>query len=167
MKKLLLPSLYLLLLTICSSAVAQSVVASAGGSNANGTMVLEWTVGEMMVETIADNRRGMYTQGFHQPLMIIKTRPAFPVIELLPDNLFVVAPNPTVSEFTVRIDSKYESKVQLQLTDALGRMLQLVPPSKNRSFRFNLRNQPSGTYILLIRNEHGKVIKHFSVIKAN
>ncbi|MEL7163603.1 MAG: hypothetical protein AAFN92_22790 [Bacteroidota bacterium] len=63
-----LPYLLLLLFT-CGTLGAQSVtpevVAPAGTTFTNGTISLEWTLGEIMTETFTGSV--VLTQGFHQP----------------------------------------------------------------------------------------------------
>ena len=153
-------------IAFAGSISAQSVVSTAGGTSKGKQLSLEWTLGEMSVETVSTSK-GLHTQGFHQPLLIRKIMPVVPVVDELPDYLFKVAPNPVVSSFVVTIDSKIKSAVQVQLADAFGRVIYSFAPSQSKTFSLSLRNQPSGTYYLFLRDAKGNLLKTFSVIKAS
>ena len=53
-----------------------SILSSAGGSDKTSTISLDWTIGEYAVETVSLADR-MYTQGFHQPYLIVISPLAF------------------------------------------------------------------------------------------
>lgn len=49
------------------STIEREVVAAAGQSSSNNSMLLEWTLGECVIDQGSNNRL-ILTQGFHQPL---------------------------------------------------------------------------------------------------
>ncbi len=128
--------------------------------------MLEWTVGELCVETIG-TAKGLHTQGFHQPLLIRSVTMVAEATTELPDHFFKVAPNPLVNSFVVSVVGQVQSAVSLQLADAQGRVIFTKTPSQNKVFNLSLGNQATGTYFLFIRDDKGLLLKTFSIIKAN
>ena len=54
---------------VFSQASDLQIVASAGSSFETNEIILDWTLGELMVQTL-DRPSGMISQGFHQPLYL-------------------------------------------------------------------------------------------------
>ena len=52
-----------------SQNINQEVIASQGNYHVGNNMTLEWTLGELSVETL-NNKSILYTQGFHQPTLL-------------------------------------------------------------------------------------------------
>ena len=63
---LIVPSLRLGL----SQRLSPEVLAVGGGIDKNGSLSLEWTLGEAVIETVSLSDR-IYTQGFHQPMLVV------------------------------------------------------------------------------------------------
>ncbi len=75
--------------------LSPSVLAASAGTISTQTMVLDWTLGELVVETATSPDR-LYTQGFHQPLLQVS--------EL--DNQTALAGVDATYTFTIRSGSK-------------------------------------------------------------
>ena len=106
--------------TVGPGAFAQSlsptVIAPAGSSENGKNLTLNWTLGEPAIQTLETSNE-LLTEGFHQPLLIIKE-----VLEasqlLLSGQINVsVGPNPTASILHIKIDSEL---------DATGFMLRML-----------------------------------------
>ncbi len=69
-----------------------------------------------------------------------------------------VYPNPTIGEFTVEIDAKQSSSVQLVLMDISGRVMQQLTTTTNKTV-LNLQELPQGVYFLEVLSNTQKVIK--------
>jgi hypothetical protein len=69
-----------------------------------------------------------------------------------------VYPNPVTNEFTVEIDAKQSSSVQLVLMDISGRVMQQLTTTTNKTV-LNLQELPQGVYFLEVLSNTQKVIK--------
>ncbi|MCL2413466.1 MAG: T9SS type A sorting domain-containing protein [Bacteroidales bacterium] len=78
------------------------VIGSAGGDTTISGITIEWTIGEIFVESMRGSRKRL-TQGFHQGLMeILNNTLPFPIFEqerIRPQ--FAVFPNPFVDNLSV------------------------------------------------------------------
>ena len=94
------------------------VISSAGEVYRNGTMELDWTLGEVMVQTF-EKDEVMITQGYHQPYLTLTSsrglQPGFADIK--------VFPNPVDQEFTVSVQLQKHAYIDLRLFSVLGQEL--------------------------------------------
>lgn len=164
-------------LALSSVAVAQqltpSVLAAAGGYDRTKTISLEWTLGELVVETAKVSGR-IYTQGFHQPTLQVTEQISLVNPLLIVDEYLVqIAPNPVQAILNVKIKAydgssigKIDEKVQLQLTEMTGKVLQVTEAFLlDDSIQINMVALPAGMYLLSIRKAAGMPIKTFKVLK--
>jgi len=101
--------------------LAPTVIASAGGYEANETISLSWTLGEIAVNTLySDNL--ILTQGFQQPYTIGTA------INLnnVPDWNIKAYPNPVENELMIRFDLNKTDDFWLEIQDVTGRTISLV-----------------------------------------
>ncbi len=166
-KRLLLFGTLSLPLAGMAQQLSPAVLASGGGTARTSTMVLDWTLGELVVETVTTPDR-LYTQGFHQPML--------QVVEL--DNqaslaggdaafTFTVAPNPVASYLTVGITAPEDASFQLRLTDLNGRQYDLpAVPTTVRSTQIDMTQFSAGMYLLHISKADGQLLKSYKVFKA-
>ena len=167
-------NMLLLLLGICIAGFARSqqltpsIIASDGGINKAAGISLEWTLGELTVESLSTADR-LYTQGFHQPLLVVKNLPLVEVkeVKMLAEYKITVAPNPVLSILMVNINTEKKEKLNLTLTDVAGRQI-LVQAFNGRSntTQIDMSRMTSGVYVLELRNLTGQLIKSFQVIKV-
>ena len=156
---------------LISQKINQSVIASDGGIARGDELSLEWTLGEFAVESIISGKH-LYTQGFHQPVLIVKSINAPPVSEQ-PDNLLAgysvqLAPNPVRSIVTVYIGAENSEKFSLSVYDLNGkRIAEKQVTGTDLSVRFEMQHLASGVYLLDVRNSIGLSVKAFKVIKAD
>jgi hypothetical protein len=148
-----------------SQSLSPSVIPSAGESNSvNGTR-LDWTLGELAVESVS-TLEGLYTEGFHQPLLIVKSKSLANVNLPFGYNV-TVFPNPVTSIFNVNIQSLNDSKVFLRLSDLNGRTVyNTTTNSKGSSIKINIASLAAGVYLLSITNSSGFTISTYKIIKA-
>lgn len=163
--------LFLLFFGLCTAVLARSqqlspsVLAADGGISKAAGISLEWTLGEIAAESIFTVDR-LYTQGFHQPVLIAKNVQTD--AKLLVTGYHVsVAPNPVQSVLTATVSSPIEGNVYLSLIDFSGRRYpaQLMD-GKSGTAQVNMSGMISGMYLLEIRNGAGQLIKAFKIIKG-
>lgn len=153
-----------------SQDLKQNVIASAGGIDKTSTISFEWTLGEFAVETITATKN-LYTQGFHQPILMVKSFHSPPKPESSNDILssykVLLAPNPVQSFVNVFINSKESEKFSLTLYDMSGRkILSKLVSGIDLSVRIEMGQLSSGVYLMDVRNDAGTMIKAFKIVKA-
>lgn len=159
-----------LLLTLCiltgvltanSQSLSPTVISSSGGSgDMNGTS-LNWTTGELMVQTYDFDTISL-TQGFHQGIYEITTS----LDELNELGIYVnVYPNPVEDHLNVQFEGALNKTVRLKLMNLTGQVLisrEMNSPATVS--RLNMSSMTSGTYLLEIRINNKrkvfKIIKH-------
>ena len=144
--------------------LSPSVVAVSGGTARTPTMTLDWTLGELVVETATTPDR-LYTQGFHQPTLQVSEQPGLTGADA--DYQFTVAPNPVASYLTIGITAPESSALALLLTDMNGRQYNLpVVPASTKSTQIDMTLFPAGMYLLRIGKADGPPLKAYKIIKV-
>ena len=163
MRKNLLLLLCLLVSLLSRAQLVPTVISTAGGTDKNESIALDWVLGETFVETLVSDDR-MVTQGFLQPLLVIEKRSQNPLAALAFN--VSIAPNPVQSLLNIKISTQVNSRLLLTLTDNNGKVLisRTVPPNQI-SESINLSNVSNGAYVLQIRNSAGSLLKTFLVNK--
>ena len=159
---------FILILLICSTkfAVGQTlspvVTGSKGGYDKTDALSLEWTLGELEVNTLS-YQGGIQTEGFHQStLKVVKVenKAASPSLNI------TVSPNPVRSILNVKIQSDVDSKLSLKLVDVNGKVFySTMANSLNDSKELDLTNYKSGSYLLNIYNESGSIYQTYKISK--
>lgn len=159
--------LALLCLAVCthSQKLTPSVLAADGGISKAAGISLEWTLGETFIESLSTTDR-LYTQGFHQPLLIAKVFPA-PVEQALTGYQVTVFPNPVESFLTATVASPKNERIYLTLIDFTGKRFPVQSATgKFSTINVNMSARVSGIYLLEVRNESHQIIKTFKIIKG-
>ncbi len=125
--------------TLNAQSLTPEVVASAGETFTNGSLYVEWTLGEIMTESYAGTI--VLTQGFHQPKVLLTSiegdNPSLGTIK--------VYPNPTVGR--ISIEKETAAALQLVLMDMKGSVL--ASQRQSASFgELDLSHLPNGIYVL-------------------
>lgn len=150
---------------IHSQQLSPTVLAAAGDISKAAGISLEWTLGETSIESLSTADR-LYTQGFHQPVLIARN---FHINneQLLTGYRVTVAPNPVQSVLTATISSPFEEKVFLTLIDFSGRRYQLqTVKAKSANAKVDMSGMIAGIYLLEVRNANGQLIQSFKIIKG-
>jgi len=141
------------------------VIANDGGNNKLGDMQVEWTLGEPAIESVANNDR-LYTQGFHQPLIVMSRKNEEIVIE--DDMKITAAPNPVEHILTVSFWSKKDESLMINLVDVNGKILFVKPINgKTGTMQINMSAYSDGMYLLNVRRIQGGFSRNIKVIKVN
>jgi len=144
---------FLLLTSVCVS--AQEVVATQGDSYTNSNGSIDFTIGEVVINTGTDGSNDL-TQGFHQ------TNWNFVSIEdHVPSYEAIIFPNPTSEVLNIRT-STFEN-VTYTLYDARGK---LVIQDKLSSVKtlIQVSQLAPGAYSLILNNDTQN-LKTFQLIK--
>jgi hypothetical protein len=165
-KSILLFILALFSIEVSSQRLSQTVIAPEGGSSTSGSITLEWTLGELAVESVATGNR-LYTQGFHQPISVkIFYQPP---VSLLPEPGFeiIVAPNPVQSLLMIYSTSTMTKSLRFTLSDITGKKLwtrsNVAATSVNR---IDMTGIVTGLYILNVHDASGRLLRTYKVMKA-
>lgn len=137
------------------------VLASAGDYSVNGEYTMSWTVGEPVIQTIADNKY-MLTQGFHQQEYRI-------LVETNPGTGFTIEvyPVPARDYINIRIITSYQpADLLIQLYDMMGNIVF----TDNSEFRIYDHKVPinhlaTGMFILKVTDVKENTQGSFKVIK--
>ncbi|HEY8688673.1 MAG TPA: T9SS type A sorting domain-containing protein [Chitinophagaceae bacterium] len=153
-------------LTAKSQSPDPSIISAAGGSDKTSTISLDWTMGEYAVETITSASK-MYTQGFHQPLLIETITTARTASDA--DNYTIsIAPNPIISIVNFGIVSTKAGRVFITISDVNGLIfIQKNIAINSGNIQIDMSSLRAGTYMLTVRDGvAANVIKSYRIIKA-
>ena len=135
------------------------VIASDGDYINAGSFLLDYTVGETVIETLTGDSLTL-TQGFHQPNLMLITSS-----DELRELTVKVYPNRTAGLLQIQTASETPS-LRWQLSNANGQvLLQSKTATTSPSETLDLANFPAGTYWLSFRNTENHVLKSFQIIK--
>jgi hypothetical protein len=136
----------------------RELISSSGNSHHNHSYYLDWSVGEVAIQTL-EGTSGTLSQGFHQGILEIKP---------LSDNSehdvnIAVYPNPTSSIIKLATDENFDNELIIYITTLTGSKI-YQGFARDNNWQFNFRNYASGTYIIQIIKNNQK-IKTFKIIK--
>ncbi len=140
---------------------AQTVISSAGAIDKTNTITIEWTLGETSVESAVS---GLIYEGYHQPVLKVTPSEKDPSDS---EDRFVIAPNPVSSFLNFKSFSVENADIKILLTDLTGKFISLTNATTNDSKNIEMSQLKSGTYLLMVKDSKGNVIKTFNVIKTH
>ena len=144
-----------------------AVIAPAGSSDETTSLTLDWTLGELAVQSLEDFGV-MLTEGFHQTWLFIEDILNPP--EDSSNNQFTVSvsPNPTPAELHIKIDSYLEGKGALALNTLNGQLMKYETINlSSGDHEWSMANYPAGLYILTLKTEKGELLKSFKITKIH
>jgi hypothetical protein len=157
-KTTLLVFFVFLSLSFRAQSVMPDVIASSGDFFFNSSGQIQWTLGEVMVETYANSGNSV-NQGFHQSFILGTGINTFNPFSL------TVFPNPT-NRFVSLTVNKSEESFMISLTDITGKILQSKEfNSADKTIAFDLENYSNGVYFLKVSGSTAD--QFFRVIKTN
>lgn len=151
--------------TIChAQTFSPNVISSAGGTNDANNVSLDWTVGESSVQTVSTNEN-IVTQGLHQSnIQVLEIQNEDASLEGI--YTISVAPNPVNDILTTSIQSQKDSKLLLTVVDLNGNnILKEKMHTGEDSKTIDMSGFATGVYFLHVKDEAGKLIKTFKIIK--
>ena len=140
MQKLLL-ILIALPMTGFGQVTSPSVVSSSGDSYSNGNVIMDYTLGEIVVETHT-NSTTILTQGFHQGDLKVTTS----VVNL--DIKTKIYPNPTTNFLIIELEKNVNA--ELLVYDINGKLVIKNKLNDERQKQLDFRFLKQGNYLLHI-----------------
>ena len=141
MKKLLLILLCLPMIGLGQPITSPSVVSSSGDSYSNGGVIMDYTLGEIVVETHA-NSTTILTQGFHQGDLKVSTQV---------ENIGIkkkVYPNPTTNFLIIEL--KKNVNADILVYDINGKLVIKDKLNDERKKQLDFSFLTQGNYLLHI-----------------
>ena len=140
----------------CCQTISNEVISSAGETQSNATVSIDFSVGELAIETIS-NSSNTLTQGFHQTqfLYINLTEISEPI------NV-ISYPNPVVSELIVEIPNNSQT-MDLIIYSMEGKIIDSF--RINETLKISFSKFTPGTYIISLKN-NTELIKSYKIIKS-
>ncbi len=161
----------LLFLLVCGSSMLgfsqsfdRSVLSSDGATSTDGTITLDWTLGELATTTII-TQNGMLSQGFHQPVLSVSK---ILTTNKLEDYYQIkVMPNPVSTYLNVHVKGELENTLLVDLLDFNGKVVKrerlLFPYTP---IQFDMDIYPSGLYVVRVMTDKNEPIKMFKINKS-
>jgi hypothetical protein len=154
MKKTIIPILGMLGLSAGASAqtaeLQRSVIASTGGSAQVNNTVVQYTIGDVLVEAIS-NSPLLITQGFQQPEIIGKDFVASePFVQS-----FIVYPNPATGSTNLEFDLIRDETVAIQLVNNAGQTIRSISVkllAGKIKYPLAINGVSSGLYYVLLKS---------------
>ena len=141
-----------------AQSLSQQVVGAAGNEMLTPNLAFSYTIGEPCV-TAWLTQNPIVTEGFQQNTVTITSVNETHAAQL---NVY---PNPFDESFVVEFNAALANPLLL-ITDALGRTVH-TDVQRNASFAVvNMRNMPSGVYMLNVL-QHGESLAVYRVVKTN
>jgi len=159
-KTVVLASVLLLMAAISfSQSLSPTLLASQGGFDRSDSMVLEWTLGESAVETIAEENT-IYSQGFIQPLL----ETSHEIVQILGEIL--IFPNPVNTHLNVKLLLDSNTQVTTDIYNVNGRLVRQFTNgfSLAKTIQLDVADLPTGIYFVRISSPKG-LLKSHKIIK--
>ncbi len=154
---------------VIAQQVTPSIISAGGGTDRVSAIQLDWTIGEQSVETYYGHAQ-IYTEGFHQPVILIESILAKD--EILPSASHsaqvTVAPNPFSSGLDIGLDLDAEKTIQIRLHHIDGTvLLQQKLMIQNGHVQLELGHFAQGLYVLQVIATDGSLARSFKISKIN
>lgn len=138
-------------------------VISPAGSTYEGTgILLEWTVGEVAVQTL-ENPNNILSQGFHQPVYNTVS------IQPIPKDIgtLSVLPNPFSAFFEITMTFENSEKGIMEVYDMYGKQIFKTPfEGTHVNENYNTSKWVPGTYLLVISLSNHSYTQTFQLVKT-
>jgi len=164
MKKHILSYIVLLFFSfnLTSQNLSRSIVSVQGGSDKSQGIIIDWTLGENITETVR-SANNIFTQGFHQPHL--KTLKIDEESSLSLDRIRIY-PNPVNAILHIQLHNDLLTHYNINLFDSNGRFIKSLNVSESASnIAFDLSDVSSGIYLLRISDVLSSKSNSYRVIK--
>jgi len=149
-------SLLSLIFVSKSQSVSNNVISSSGESYSESQYYLDYSVGEIVVETIS-NQSFILTQGFQQGNLDVS--------EITNKNNIIINifPNPVTNKIIINFKQFFDYKFALILSDINGNLI-IERDLHHNNFEIDFSNYPIGVYNIRIFDNEG-IKKSFKILK--
>ena len=145
-----------------SQSVTPDILSSSGDFYANANGMVQWTLGELMVETY--NTSGYFaTQGFHQTDNFTTGVPVS-----LPDNEVIgFYPNPASDHLTINFGDNSQGNYHIDIYNSIGQIVHTEEFSASNfsQLEIGLDGLANGAYLMRMTNKDSDKIKSFQFDK--
>lgn len=140
----------------CCQSISNEVISSTGETQSNAAVSIDFSVGELAIETIS-NSSNTLTQGFHQTqfLYISLTEISEPI------NV-ISYPNPVVNELIVEIPNNSQT-MDLIIYSMEGKIIDSF--TIRETLKISFSKFTPGTYVISLKNST-ELIKSYKIIKS-
>lgn len=138
------------------------VIASAGASYQGAGVQLDWTLGEVIIQTL-ETSTSMISQGFHQPnTNLVSVQPL-----AIETGKLVIRPNPFKDEFQISLDLKSSHHGRLGLYDMTGNLV-WTGAFEGITWQqsVSVPSLPSGQYVLMASLSDDSNLYTYPLIKT-
>lgn len=145
-----------------SQFIDQSIMGTAGETFSNGSAIIDFTIGEVVIDTYnASNLR--LTQGFHQSVLNVTE-----VVEIGAESEIDVFPNPAQEYIQIQFHGHAETRKVAEIYDMVGKKVleKNIAPNEMMK-RIDLDHIKSGQYILIISSDVEGVLNSYKILKLN
>ena len=157
MKKiLLLFFVQMCILNTYCQIIYPEVLSYAGGTLSNSQYLVDWTLGEPVIETVTSTTN-ILTQGFHQPHYFLTSLQEFPEYSI------EVYPNPASS--VIMINTDIQQPLRASLYDLNGKLLNEIRFTE--STELSISNLSRSVYLLKITDHKKQIIKIVRITKTH
>jgi len=170
MKKLHFLTLIFLfpLFTLSAQSIERQLIGVAGGNNTDEQILLDWTLGETFT-ALYNSTFGIYKEGFLQPdnfntdLNESNTETNHILSGQFSAKIF---PNPFTETFTFQVSEVQEFDFHLLIVDYSGKVLmEKTLPAGSLKIDWAMNDYPSGLYFLECKDNYGKLVHSFKLLK--
>lgn len=143
--------------------ISRQVIATAGGDTTVNGVSVSWTLGEVAIETIAnEDSTVILTQGFQQGEYVITS-----VGEALSDEFEInIYPNPATEYIIVDLKSNEIKSTVVEIYNMEGKLVYNSKFEKaSGENRISLSTMNANQYILRVLDTSGNVLQTFKLIK--
>jgi hypothetical protein len=150
--------------------LSPSVIASDGGTGHAAGIQLEYTLGELAIDGLT-GQPSSYTEGFHQPLIVVKPIDLNSESEITSDinedqSFITVTPNPASSEITIHFQAEKPMQIAFQVRDAHGSLLiQHQADTRDGNAHLDLSDLAPGLYFIQCTAIDSRYNSVFKIIK--
>ncbi|OPZ98349.1 MAG: hypothetical protein BWY70_01247 [Bacteroidetes bacterium ADurb.Bin408] len=142
---------------VIGQTIQNSVIASTGASTSSGNVKMDYTLGEVVIETFSAGGQTI-TQGFHQTnltLVAIENTEMFSEISIYP--------NPADNLVNIDIPQNY-GQMDISIYDASGKLIRNKPNAAGH-LTFDVSTLASGIYYLQVLQPENNKLKTFKLVK--
>lgn len=150
---------------------APAIISTNGGTAQNSMMILEWTIGEIAVESYR-NGENYYTEGFHQPVLtVMPVEKNHGLVSNSEESTSTggtvrVMPNPVSSWLNIEFDLEKEMNMHLQLFDLSGKLIENEHVIMQKgSAEMDFSTFSPGIYMLHVISEDGSFSRSCKISK--
>lgn len=140
----------------------QMLISSAGETLVNANVNINFSVGEISVETTTGSNV-ILTQGFHQTTLSVTE-----VLEVGSEDKIEVYPNPAQEYLNIKFSSDYGNLGYARIYTLIGNMVfeERILPGETIK-HIDLREVQTGQYLLVISSENDDILNSYRIVKLN